>query len=96
MEAGFAVYWESTGSGAISRKFEPDLFAAVVDIGLPDFSGEVVARELRAHFPALPIILSTGCDSSLAERIAGELDSRVLMKPYRESLLLEILQALPR
>ena len=34
--------------------------AVVIDMGLPDRRGDVLVREIRSLFPALPIVLATG------------------------------------
>jgi DNA-binding response OmpR family regulator len=67
--AGFTVL--STGSGAeaitMAADASPDL--VVLDLGLPDVSGETVARELRAA-AAVPIVMLTA-KTAEEERIAG-------------------------
>jgi DNA-binding response OmpR family regulator len=66
---GFIVL--TTGSGAealtLARRVAPDL--VVLDLRLPDISGEVVANELRA-FSDAPILMLTA-KSSEEDRIAG-------------------------
>jgi len=67
--AGLSVI--TTGSGAdaltIAADARPDL--VVLDLGLPDVSGETVAREIRAAGPT-PILILTA-RSGEADRIAG-------------------------
>jgi len=61
----------STASGAeaitLARRLHPDLL--VLDLGLPDISGEEVAREVRA-FSHIPILMLTA-KASQEERIRG-------------------------
>ncbi len=70
--AGFTVL--STGSGAeaitLAASAAPDL--VVLDLGLPDVSGEAVARELRAAGPggSVPILMLTA-KATEEDRIAG-------------------------
>ena len=55
---GLTVLTAATGAEALSlaTSGEPDLL--VLDLGLPDISGETVARELRAVSP-VPILMLT-------------------------------------
>src|SRR5215469_15669148 len=61
----------STGSGAeaisLAASAAPDL--VVLDLGLPDVSGETVARELRANRP-VPILMLTA-RAAEEDRIRG-------------------------
>ena len=67
--AGFTVL--STGSGAeaitVTAAAAPDL--VILDLGLPDVSGETVAREIRAAAP-VPILMLTA-RAAEEDRIAG-------------------------
>lgn len=66
---GLTVLTAATGAEALSlaASGEPDL--VVLDLGLPDISGEAVARELRATAP-LPILMLTA-KSSEEDRVRG-------------------------
>lgn len=45
-----------------ANKLEPDL--VILDLGLPNISGEEVCRELRKRYPNLPIIILTAKDAT--------------------------------
>lgn len=64
----------------------------VLDVGLPDLEGTAVFEILRARFPSLPIIFSTGhLDRSRVERFLMEESVGYVSKPYEiEALLGEI------
>jgi CheY-like chemotaxis protein len=66
----------------------------LTDLALPDISGLEVARRIREHSPAVPIILVTGWEASLDH---GQLESagihQVLYKPFRIEQLTEIVQS---
>ncbi len=65
---------------------------AVVDVGLPDISGDVLARRLR---PALPVILATGYAARELDAVLSEDgDVRILGKPYSVETLGEALRSL--
>jgi DNA-binding response OmpR family regulator len=94
---GLMVY--STGSGVeaieVGRRSAVDL--VVLDLGLPDLSGEQVARELRAS-SAVPIIMLTA-KSDERDRIAGlELGADdYVAKPFSpRELVLRVLAVLRR
>ena len=57
--------------------------AAMIDLSLPDGLGDELALRLRDLRPALPVIMTTGHDSSMiSDRVRG-LDGLVLLpKPY--------------
>jgi DNA-binding response OmpR family regulator len=94
---GLLVY--STGSGVeaieVGRRSAVDL--VVLDLGLPDLSGEQVARELRAS-SGVPIIMLTA-KSDERDRIAGlELGADdYVAKPFSpRELVLRVLAVLRR
>jgi DNA-binding response OmpR family regulator len=94
--AGFTVL--STGSGAEAIAWAasaaPDL--VVLDLGLPDVSGETVARELRVTGP-VPILILTA-RAAEEDRIAGlELGADdYLTKPFSPRELVLRVQAILR
>jgi FixJ family two-component response regulator len=69
--------------------------AVILDIGLPDRSGEALSREIRAIHPSLPIVLATGHGAStLREAFTGEIAIGFVQKPYAAQDLLRALRAL--
>ena len=57
--------------------------AAIVDMGLPDATGDVLVSELRAIYPKLPIVVSSGqSEASLLDRFKGHEQVGFLTKPY--------------
>lgn len=66
---------------------------AMVDLGLPDRSGEEVVAELRRHRPGLPVIITTGRDEHDMDE---DLRSGVVFlgKPYQLSDLEAALDSL--
>ena len=94
--AGFTVL--STGSGAeaisMATSAAPDL--VVLDLGLPDVSGETVARELRAT-SVTPILMLTA-RSAEEDRIRGlELGADdYVTKPFSPRELVLRVQAILR
>lgn len=94
IEAGFDVDCAHTGSTVIEDKAGVQWAAALVDIGLPDQSGEAVVRHLRQRQPLLPVILTTGLETPETLQFASDLELTILAKPFDESTLIELLKSL--
>lgn len=63
------------------ERFSPDL--VILDIGLPDISGWQVLERLRAVYPAIPVVISSGHVGTCASAEA----TVVIQKPYTSSQL---------
>jgi CheY-like chemotaxis protein len=96
-EYGFKI--EEAGSAQealdlLSKHVEPPV-AAVIDLGLPDRSGDVLSTEIRRSHPNLPIVIASGrSEREIRERFAGDERVAALVKPYTASLLMEALHKL--
>ena len=90
--AGIEVEVSSTAADALQRlrlmKGEVDV--AIVDIGLPDRKGDVLASEMRSLYPGLAVLFATGA-SEAELRCKFKDDARVAFigKPYVPEALLE-------
>lgn len=64
LDNGYAVYTVGDGVAALNylQKTTPDL--VVLDLGLPNMSGEAVCQEVQKKYPGLPIIILTAKDST--------------------------------
>ncbi|HTR83797.1 MAG TPA: response regulator, partial [Reyranella sp.] len=70
---------------------------AIVDIGLPDQKGDVLAAELRALYPKLPIAIASGYnDERLRQRFAADPNVRFIAKPYTITDLKRVVDGLRR
>ena len=67
--------------------------AAIIDIGLPEMSGESLIQIARGIDPRLSIVAVTGFDATHYRHLCCE-RVRVLQKPFRTSWLLFNLKAL--
>ncbi len=74
----------SSGAEALSAAADLDLIdAMMIDLGLPDRSGEDVIRMVLQRRPGLPIIVTTGADTAAAaQRLDGLGVIAFLQKPY--------------
>jgi len=70
VENGYSVQAASDGVGALNilKKTEPDL--VILDLGLPNMSGEAVCMEIRKKYPELPVVILTAKDS-VSDIVAG-------------------------
>lgn len=62
-EHGYNVHISADGVSALDylKKAEPDL--VVLDLGLPNVTGETVCLEIRKKYPELPVIILTARDT---------------------------------
>lgn len=82
-ECGFRVAEAGTAAEALKRMQEGGIAAVVVDLGLPDKAGDLLAGELRALEAGLPIIVATGyAPDKLRSKFAGDARVSFLTKPY--------------
>lgn len=94
---GFAVDTAHTGSDGFYMGKEFPIDAAVVDIGLPDFSGIELIKRLRKNKVAVPILILTA-RSRWQEKVEG-LEAGAddyLVKPFHFEELLARINALIR
>jgi DNA-binding response OmpR family regulator len=93
-EAGFTVE-EAANAAEAASKLGPDTTpfdAVIIDVGLPDKQGDVLAEELRRSWKELPIVIATGHDKNVLGRHFGDdKHVRVLGKPYYGDMLLAAL-----
>ncbi len=95
-EAGYGVEPAVSVTDAMGkvRLMHGEIDAAVVDVGLPDRKGDVVVSELRALYPALPVVIASGYEEAhLRERFKHDGKIAFLNKPYTREQLLNSLAA---
>jgi CheY-like chemotaxis protein len=77
-EAGHEVVAEENGYEALARGRNEQFDLLVTDVMMPGLTGDVLARELRAANPGLPVLFVTG--SYGAPLVVG--DEPLLAKPF--------------
>jgi len=91
---GYDSTWCRTGAGALAHARQNPVDVLLLDLGLPDLDGVDLARQLRADYPDLLIIMLTARSDEI-DVIAG-LDAGAddyLVKPFSISVLLARLRA---
>ena len=102
-DMGLKAHVFTEGKPALQALATDSYAAAVLDLGLPDISGDEIVKCLLARDPTFRIILTTGQHvEEVEKRFAGALRVRVLSKPYDAPALeaelekLGVLQAQPQ
>jgi CheY-like chemotaxis protein len=96
-DLGFQVEPVGSATEAMDRlrRLQGRIDAAILDVGLPDRSGDALAVELRALHAALPIVIATGYeDDTLRARFKGDPLVTFFGKPYNSSEVVLVLKSL--
>jgi CheY-like chemotaxis protein len=94
---GFTVHVAGSATDAINTLglVPGGVDAVIVDIGLPDRSGDELVREMRTLHPSMPVVFATGAGSQeLQSQFRGEGRIAFVTKPYTEEALLAALASL--
>jgi PAS domain S-box-containing protein len=96
VELGHEVRWATDAAAAIAMIEEaPDAFDLVFsDVVMPGANGIDLAKEIRARWPDLPVVLTSGYSHVLAEE--GSHGFELLKKPYSIDELTSILRSRAR
>ncbi len=94
LDKGYIVHTAADGVIGLNalKKSEPDL--VVLDLGLPNLSGETVCLEIRKKYPQLPVVILTARDA-VADKVRG-LDlgaDDYITKPFAAEELLARIKA---
>jgi DNA-binding response OmpR family regulator len=82
-ELGFDAVEVGSARAAIDQADSIHFDVALVDIGLPDQSGDELVAELRRMRSDFPVIIATGySDRALRDRFRSERHIVILNKPY--------------
>lgn len=99
VDQGYRVEEAGTASFAIERihTLGGQLGALILDLGLPDRPGAMVAREIRVAYPDLPIIVTSGHSvAEMRRHFESPADMAFLTKPYDLNELARSIEALSR
>ena len=95
-DEGFSVVESATGAEALAKAQEnPRLVAVIIDLGLPDRSGDLIAADIRAQRPNLPILIASGrSERELKDRFGLDRNVGIIVKPFTGPMLFEALEKL--
>ncbi|MHA0326909.1 PAS domain-containing protein [Sphingomonas melonis] len=95
-DVGYGTVWAPHAQAALDLVNEkPDRFHVVfTDVVMPGMSGIELAQELRRSHPALPVVLTSGYSSVLAQE--GTHGFPLIQKPYNASNVAEVLNKMKR
>ncbi len=91
-QAGFRVFTASDGRRGVETfcQHAGEIDAVVLDLTMPEMSGEEVYNEIVLIRPDVRVILSSGySESEAATRFAGKNLAGFIQKPYRPNVLIE-------
>lgn len=94
--AGYRVDQAASGAEALEKMRAGGAVAAVVvDIGLPDTRGDILANQIRQMIASLPIVIASGYqEDDLRARFENTEHMGFVGKPYAGTRLVETLQDL--
>jgi len=90
--AGFSVILAENGRAGVEqfRTHAAEITAVLLDMTMPDLSGEEVFREMRAIRPEVRVILSSGYnEQDTISHFQGKGLAGFIQKPYRPTELIE-------
>lgn len=93
-DAGFQVEQAGTAADAVRLldQLGDELHATIIDLGLPDRSGDQLAADLRGQRAELPIVIASGrSEREIRDRFVHDRRVGVLVKPYTASMLVDAL-----
>jgi DNA-binding NtrC family response regulator len=85
MSFGYRPLLAGNGRSAVEIVAESGnrIRAVVLDLTMPEMSGEETLQQLRAIQPGLPVIIASGYgETEINERFEGQTISAFLQKPY--------------
>ena len=93
--AGMRVIHAADGAGAIAATLAEPFDVALLDAGLPDMHGSIVAFALRSLRPSLPMACVSGdTDPETRARFEAASVRRFLAKPFQIRALVDLAKAL--
>jgi CheY-like chemotaxis protein len=96
-QAGIQVEVSSTAADALQRLrlVQGEVDVAVVDVGLPDRKGDVLASEMRSLYPGIAVLFATGASGEeIRQKFKDDARVAFISKPYMPDALLDRIRQL--
>ena len=95
-ELGFCTITANDGRDALEIfKNRPEITLVILDLTMPHMDGEQCFRELRQMKPDVKVIMSSGYnEQEVTQKFAGKGLAGFIQKPYRLSVLKEVIRSL--
>jgi CheY-like chemotaxis protein len=89
--AGHRVYTAAGGVDALAlfRKHAEHIDLVLLDVVMPDVSGNEVCRQMRETRAGVPVLVMSGFPRRTVEGTMGQADLRYLTKPFTQQALLD-------
>jgi|SRR5215469_11185974 len=87
---GYSVFLASSGLEGLEMLRSSRVEAVVLDYRMPHMSGDVVALEIRKHWPSIPIVLLSGYPQDVPEDMLNQVNAFVCKGGDPIELLLAI------
>jgi PAS domain S-box-containing protein len=97
--AGYAVVAAENGAEAVRvfKEMADRLDGCVIDLVMPEMSGDEALRLMREHRPELPAVISSGYRARFqVESLLASSHTEFLQKPYRPRVLIDTIARLLR
>ena len=90
--AGYRVLTALSGPEGLALMAAEPVDAVVVDYHMPGMDGEAVAREVRQHFPGVPVVLFTGDIENVPRSALEQVDICIAKAAPTKNLLIALAQ----
>lgn len=91
-DAGHLVIWANRGDVAIDKAFKHRFDIVLLDLGMPDMSGEDIGLQLLALQPDMQVIILSAMPPYQLKKAADKLNGIYLFKPITPAMLLKAVQ----
>ncbi len=92
---GYKVSISSSGKAALKILREDHIHVVLLDLTMPEMSGQEVWEEVRRKTPLLPIVILTGYSSDIIpQSMLTDPHTRFIQKPFELNILLNRIKSL--